>query len=82
MKIDWDNVWGCIFTTAAILALALLFTAVVSDHKVRGYYLTDSTHGATIAADYAWQPDSTVYWDADINKVIQVLQALNTTVQK
>lgn len=81
-----NKAWEAILIVLVLAAASLMGAVFLHDHSTTSYYLEQygGSGGAPFCVDdnVPWGPDMHAFCSADIDKVLQVLQAANASLKK
>lgn len=82
---NFDDIWQGVAVAVVLAAAAISGKALVSEHRVDGYYLshTSASQSATcIVAHWTWHPDEIAFCTNSPQEALEVLERANATVRK
>lgn len=76
----WYSFWTILL---AIVIFCVIYFGFMQDRPIRGYYLSTQSHGLCIGVDIDNWPDDMIQINGiDIQKVVQIIDSLNTNLKK
>lgn len=79
----WEDVWLGVVLLAVLAGMALGYQGISTDHRVQAYTIVteNASQHACIMGVIDWWKDDTVYCSDDTEKLLKVLDHLNTTLK-
>lgn len=83
-KDDLEYILYYLFILFTLVFFIISVIAILSDHSVKNYYLSNINNELTISKDINWQPDETIELDRSItyDQAIELINKLNESLKK
>lgn len=80
----YDNALNIVGISALTTFLVFIFMCLFADHKIRYYYMTQTSDRITISKDIDWEIDESITLDKTMtyDEALDMLDRLNATIKK
>jgi hypothetical protein len=80
---DWDDVWGCFFLLAALIALVTITIFCFAPKNVDYYYVSNGESGTAscVYAHWTWHPDEKAFCSDDRERTLDFATKANQALR-